>query len=325
MSAQLPPPGGPGGPDDLERLLAEALRREADQVTPAGDGLARIRERTARNRVGAFDWLRPQALVGGAAAIAVVALGVVVVGQVGGGDNENVVQEPPPPVVALATPDTFVDEPLNTEMSPDPVIDNEPNGPEGGEERTVDTELTPVPTNLALTQPVTEGQESRKSDGGIPVDNGGNHVAILAPVSGGTYDSPLTVAGVARVFEANVTIDVSQNGRVLKRAFVTATAAAPELGDWQATIALVPGNYRIDAYALSPEDGTTRLATDSIWITVRSATSAPSASPSATPTATRTSSPSPSSTARPTSTSTPVAGSPGSAGSAALPATEPDA
>lgn len=56
--------------DDLEGLLRRSLGAEADRIEPAGDGLRRIRERTARTR----NWSRWRvpalALAGAAAAVA---------------------------------------------------------------------------------------------------------------------------------------------------------------------------------------------------------------------------------------------------------------
>lgn len=279
MSAQIPPPG-PGGPDDLERRLAAAMRAEADRVMPAGDGLAKIGARTAGNRAGAFAWLRPQALLGGAAAVTVIILGVAATSQLtGGGGGTTVVERPPDPIVGAST-QPFAVTPLNTQMSPDPTPEA-PIGPAGGEDPTPNAEIT-VP-KIALPQPVTEDQEHNRSDGGIPVDDGvSNYVAIQSPFSGTTTKPVFTIAGLARVYEAQVTIDISQNGKVLKQAHAMATEGAPALGDWQVTVELAPGNYRIDAYALSPEDGIKRLATDSIWITVKPDAATPSATPSAT-------------------------------------------
>ena len=56
----------PREPDSsLEELLRSALHGEADSISPAGDGLARIQQRTAARRTR--WWLRPVAVVGAAA------------------------------------------------------------------------------------------------------------------------------------------------------------------------------------------------------------------------------------------------------------------
>ncbi|MGQ0630737.1 MAG: Gmad2 immunoglobulin-like domain-containing protein [Sporichthyaceae bacterium] len=277
--------------EDIERRLAAALRAEAERVTPAGDGLARIRARTERP-VGLFSRFGRPAFAG--AALALTLIGATVVGV-------NLTDDDPGTLIVDGARQPVITVPRTTpapKINPTPEPTVAPDLGEGGQDFPVDTELTPVPSNApqntTLAPPVTPEEQRAMSDGGIPVDNGGNYMAIIAPLSGRTYDSPLTLAGRARVFEGAVTIDVSQNGRVLQTAYDMATAGAPEVGDWQATFVLAPGNYRIDAYALSPEDGTTRLASDSIWITIAAppapatpgGTPPPDTEPAATPTAT---------------------------------------
>ena len=57
----------PRDPDSsLEELLRSAMQGEADSISPAGDGLARIQQRVAARRNQRF-WLRPVAVVGAAA------------------------------------------------------------------------------------------------------------------------------------------------------------------------------------------------------------------------------------------------------------------
>jgi hypothetical protein len=285
-------------PEDLETVLARAMRAEADRVTPAGDGLAKIRART-ENRRRAFGWFSGPAarplLAGGMLVFTLIAGTVIGLQVTDGGGESQVVDGPRDPVAVqpLITPEPKE----RVEPTPEAEVELGPEFGVGGGDFPI-TETTEAPAdaqeNLLLVEPE---QERNRSDGGIPVDDGGNYVAIEAPLSGRSYSSPLTLAGKARVFEASITIDISQNGKVLKRAYATATEGAPELGEWQATIELAPGNYRIDAYALSPEDGETKLASDSIWITIL----APSGATGPTPT------PSPSPSASPESTATPVA------------------
>ena len=60
----------PREPDSrLEDLLRSSLHGEAETISPSGDGLARIQQRTAAR--GRRLWLRPVAVVGGAAVAAV--------------------------------------------------------------------------------------------------------------------------------------------------------------------------------------------------------------------------------------------------------------
>ena len=251
-------------PEDLETVLARALRAEAERVMPVGDGLAKIRARTeGRSLLGwlAGPFVRP-VLAGGTLVLTLVA-GSMLGRQLTAGSGPATLAEGSPSPVAVRSftpaPKTMVD------PTPEPEV---PGG-YGGVEPEVDTPTTAVPASrsapvVALPPEVVQ----RQNDLGIPQDDGRHHVAILAPLSGGSYSSPLMLVGKARVYEGAVTIDISQNGTVLQRAYATATAAGPELGDWEATIALAPGNYRIDVYALSPEDGESRLASDSIWISI---------------------------------------------------------
>ncbi len=298
-------------PEDLEARLRAALHAEAERVVPVGDGLAKIRARTegrrARLSVAGFAWLsspsaRP-ALAAGTLVLTLVAGTAIGLQLTGGGDGREIADGPRDPAVnqPLSAPLIENSQKEVERYNPDP-------GPDtglgtGGEEPEVTTEVTEAPTDTLRIAPVTPGQEANQSDNGIPVDNGGNYVAITAPLSGRSYNSPLTIAGKARIFEASVTVDVSQNGKVLKRTHATATQGAPELGDWQVTLELVPGAYRIDAYSLSAEDGESKLASDSIWITIKSPNTAtqptPTPGPSSTPTPSPSSSPTPSPTTTP--------------------------
>jgi hypothetical protein len=278
-------------PEDLETILARALRAEAERVMPVGDGLSKIRARTESRR-SVLGWFSSSAarplLAGGTLVLALVAGTAIGLQVTDGGKDSNVVERPGDPV---AVQPLITSEPKEmVEPTPEPEVD--PGLGTGGGDFPI-TETTEAPADaqksLLLVDPA---EEASRNDGGIPVDDGGNYVAIEAPLSGRSYTSPLTLAGKARVFEANITVDISQNGKVLKRTYATATAGAPELGEWQVTIELAPGAYRIDAYALSPEDGETRLASDSIWITIRTPETAtqptPTPSPSASPTSTAT-------------------------------------
>ncbi len=287
-------------PEDLETILARALRAEAERVQPVGDGLAKIRART-ENRRSVFGWFSSPAarplLAGGMLVFTLVAGRMIGLQVTDGGGEREIVEGPRDPVAVqpmiTAEPKAMV------EPTPEAEVELGPEFGTGGDDFPI-TETSPAPEDaqksIVLVDPA---EDANRSDGGIPVDDGGNYVAIDAPLSGRSYTSPLTLAGRARVFEAQVTIDISQNGKVLQRAYATATEGAPELGEWQATIELAPGNYRIDAYSLSPEDGESKLASDSIWITIL----APSGATAPTPTPSPSPSPSPDSTATPVATS----------------------
>ncbi len=275
--------------DDLERALASAMRAQAERTVPAGDGLAKIRARTPR-RAGVFAWLFRPATAGAALAITLVAATVIGV-NLADDPTETVIADPPNNpvlVLPLASPTSIADDPTsapktNPTVGPPGRLETPPTEPSAG------ASLDPRIFGLGggpdtEPGPITPADETRKTDGGIPVDTGGNYVAITAPFSGSVLGRTFSLEGQARVFEANVTIDVSQNGTVLRQEFATASTGAPEKGTWSKVLTLAPGNYRIDAYALSAADGTTKLASDTIWLTVSAATSEPaSATPTTTP------------------------------------------
>jgi hypothetical protein len=114
--------------DDFDELLRSALQDEADTVTPAGDGLARIQQRVQARDLRA-RWLRPALALGSAAVLAGVGVGAAVLVnssgndsvQVGDGNhnssrpsasasNEPVVNLPPFPAQAIFPFTTISDE-----------------------------------------------------------------------------------------------------------------------------------------------------------------------------------------------------------------------
>lgn len=215
---------------ELERLLRATLQTEAARVTPAGDGLARIRARTSA-RTGFGRLFRP-ALAGAALTFTLVA-GTLIGIQMNSGGGRTELAAP----VATAQPSA---EPTLARVA-----------------------VTAPPTGFAT--PAAECV----ADTTVPADDGGNHIAITSPGSGCPLDGPsITVSGTARVFEAALSIDVLQNNVVLHTANVTASMGAPELGTWSTMFSLNPGNYRIEAYSLSAEDGS-RQVVDTIWVSIR--------------------------------------------------------
>ncbi|MFL6239190.1 MAG: hypothetical protein ACJ735_06845 [Actinomycetes bacterium] len=100
--------------DEYADRLRDILRAEADAVVPAGDGLAHIRERTSRKEA-TMRWLRPVAVVGGAAVVAgAVAVGFALTGNNGTRLHEN----PPPPGASVSDTPT----PIPTATPPAPVV-----------------------------------------------------------------------------------------------------------------------------------------------------------------------------------------------------------
>lgn len=81
--------------DDFDELLRSALRDEADTVTPAGDGLARIQQRL-QQRDTRLRWMRPALALGSAAALAVIGVGAAIFVNNSGDDSVKVGQHPSP-------------------------------------------------------------------------------------------------------------------------------------------------------------------------------------------------------------------------------------
>jgi hypothetical protein len=77
--------------DDFDELLRSALRDEADTVTPAGDGLARIQQRVQQRDVRT-RWLRPALALGSAAVLAGLGVGAAILVNNSGDDTVSVGQ-----------------------------------------------------------------------------------------------------------------------------------------------------------------------------------------------------------------------------------------
>jgi hypothetical protein len=80
-------------------------------------------------------------------------------------------------------------------------------------------------------------------------------VRIISPQQGEQpgQEVKIHLAGIA--FEATVTFDVLRDGKVVKHQVVTLDAGAPKQGEFTTTVQLDPGEYVIQAYAVSQKDG----------------------------------------------------------------------
>jgi len=78
---------------------------------------------------------------------------------------------------------------------------------------------------------------------------------IISPQQGEQVPSDVKIhlAGIA--FEATVTYDILREGKVVKHQVVTLDAGAPKQGEFSTTVRLDPGDYVIQAYAVSQKDG----------------------------------------------------------------------
>lgn len=68
--------------------------------------------------------------------------------------------------------------------------------------------------------------------------------------------------GEASVFEATVSWEFVQGGRVVKRGFSNASTGAPGRGQWSATADVAPGDYLLRAFESSAKDGSPTFVDD---------------------------------------------------------------
>ena len=92
-------------------------------------------------------------------------------------------------------------------------------------------------------------------------------VQINSPGNGATVTSPVTVRGVATVWEATVSWQILAGGVVIKHGYVTASTGAPGRGTWSFVVRLAKGRYLIKAFEASAKDGS-ELFRDTKAITV---------------------------------------------------------
>jgi Immunoglobulin-like domain of bacterial spore germination len=230
--------------EDLESRLRDALRARADRTPIAGDGLERIRARTARRRMG-----RVQPAIAALSLTALVVAGVATAAGHNHGHRNNDVVLPAGGATHSPTP-----------------------GPTASPTATATPAGWPAESGCSVPNEnpaLLVGHTCKTTSTAIPKDTGGEYLAITSPASGVTVGRDVTVSGKARVFEAQFTVDVTQNGTVVQTAHLTASAGAPSLGTWSTVFHLAPGNYRIEAYELSAKGDGSKSATDTIWITVR--------------------------------------------------------
>ena len=230
--------------DDMESRLRDALRLGADRTPIAGDGLQKIRSRTAGRRRHA-KW---QPTLAAGALTALVVAGVATAVEHNHGSRPDVVL---PAGGVTASPSAT-------------------STPSATATPTTTPSATPTPSGCeeAQARGLLVGCQAM-GDTSIPNDTGGEYLAITSPGSGADVGRDLTVSGKARVFEAQFTVDVTQNGVVVHTAHVTASIGAPSMGVWSTVFHLAPGNYKIEAYELSAKGDGTKAASDTVWVTVR--------------------------------------------------------
>ena len=80
-------------------------------------------------------------------------------------------------------------------------------------------------------------------------------VQIESPEQGETLASPVTVWGQSATFEANVVWRVKQDGETVARGFTTSKGANGVFGPFSFTVDLPPGDYTVEAFEESAENG----------------------------------------------------------------------
>ena len=134
--------------------------------------------------------------------------------------------------------------------------------------------VTAADTSLTAVRLLVEGEPVEtlwgSADASKPLTRGPSY-EVLGPVwidvpEGGTISGEF--GGTATVFEATVSWELRQAGRVVQEGFSTATTGAPGRGDWTGTAEVPPGDYELWAYESSALDGAvTWLDTKRVTVT----------------------------------------------------------
>lgn len=80
-------------------------------------------------------------------------------------------------------------------------------------------------------------------------------VWIIDPYEGATLPGTFTVGGSANVFEATVSYVVRRDGAIVAEDSIQATSGTGTRGEWLVRLNLPPGEYVIEAFETSAEDG----------------------------------------------------------------------
>ena len=99
------------------------------------------------------------------------------------------------------------------------------------------------------TEPATTGARADTGGGELPA------IVVETPTPGETITSPITVAGSANVFEANVTIIVlDADGNELARDFTTATCGTGCRGDYSLDLEFAVGEEQAGTIVVQDDD-----------------------------------------------------------------------
>lgn len=88
------------------------------------------------------------------------------------------------------------------------------------------------------------------------------NVWLLTPTQGATVGSPVTLSGIACVFEGTVNIQVVQGSTVVKELNTMTDGGCPHFGKWSVDVDLPAGDYLVKAFEYSAKDGTPQYIDD---------------------------------------------------------------
>lgn len=151
---------------------------------------------------------------------------------------------------------------------------NQPNAGSQGEELSVQQlvyTVTGADNSVKKVELQVEGQKvtdlwghgfgANPASRAPQLDVQGN-VWLLAPFQGATVGSPVTLSGIACVFEGTVNIQVLQGSTVVQDLHAMTDGGCPHFGPWSLQVTLAPGDYLVRAFEASAKDGTATFIDD---------------------------------------------------------------
>ena len=123
-------------------------------------------------------------------------------------------------------------------------------------------EQNPIPSSSSQTPgPGQTPQQTTPQPNASPTTSGNlPNITVTGPASDSEVKSPVQVRGTAAVFEGTVEIVIrNARGEEVGKVFVTASAGAPERGDYAASIVFTTTggkqNGKLEVFSRSPRDG----------------------------------------------------------------------
>jgi len=121
---------------------------------------------------------------------------------------------------------------------------------------------TPLAT-VVITTPAPVTTPAAGATATVAATTGNANIRVARPAARQEVKSPVTVAGQANVFEANVQVVIKDaKGAQLAATFATASKGAPEWGDYSAAVPFTVRDRQdatIEVFAPDARDGTPRF------------------------------------------------------------------